>query len=1100
MNTYCDDISNAKAFLMANISNYGSDVISEANKEQNSESVTAELERYKERVKTFEQRLNIDLSSREKMIDSQMDDMIKEKLALKEQVDSLKQNLSKQIKEKECLLQTFTVFKSESKEKEDKYMENEIDLENKIKKLDNIIFKVGYQNPFYLKKAHRIKPTLYDGRVISAKHVAMLVINDEEILILEEESRLKMSEKEKDPEAIKQNISHKPIDYEKLNRLSDDFGKRFTSQQELSAEQAFWLRMSNPTSKPSYASPVKIEAPKELPKVSLVNESLKKLKFHLARFDNVVKIRTTPDARIEDLLNEIMEVQIIFDQMDAAVQQSSVDKQCLEIVKKELLLENDQLLQQIMSQDVLLTVMNYMSLFGESVNMDRKRKESCDKCFNLEAEFLKSQNAFNDILKKFFENNDLKAQLQGKDSTICKLKDIIKSMREKFKEDNVKYNYCEIETKNVELENSVAKLLSENERLSNEINHVKQVFKEQFDSIKKTRVRTKEQIDSLIDKPNLKYAENEDLKAQLQDKVFVITSLKNNLQKVKGKEIMDYVAQIPSTNTIVPGMFKLDLELLAPRLLQNREAHIDYLKYTQEQADILRGIVKQAKAEQPLDKELDFASIMSSALSTITYTSVYTDSEPDRAFWEPMMRRYITESDLEEDLEEYEDDETEDDSVDYPMDGGDDGDDDDGDSSGDDADDEDEEDEEEEEEHLAPADSTIVLPTDEPVSPPEGTDPAIPPPSTDITIGARITIRPQASISLPPEAEVERLLAMTTPSPSQPISLSPPSAGERLARCIALPAHSSPPPALIDAVTAALPSPLLPPPLYIPPPVDHAEERGQGIRDVRYGIRDTWIDPAETVLEVAPMTMGEVNNRVTELAELLDMISRLVCLTIGMLRNTRGLCSREAWASQSIGLSRQPHRTSQTPSWRARRSRPDARIPDHQDALGMLTVTLPSPRADLRPIELANHMMDSEIPVPIEVLYLTCSFSSLIDIAPTPLDNSYDVELADGKIVGIDTIIRVPYRNETLTFHGNESNNGRESRLTVISCSKAQEYMATSVCQVLFGFDICQKEEDKSERTTKLRTYNSSRFSLKYFPRTCQVFPPARPWNSQNRS
>ncbi|GJS57663.1 ribonuclease H-like domain-containing protein [Tanacetum coccineum] len=45
----------------------------------------------------------------------------------------------------------------------------------------------------------------------------------------------------------------------------------------------------------------------------------------------------------------------------AAVQQSSVDKQCLEIAKKELLLENDRLLQQIMSQDVLLTVMNSMS-------------------------------------------------------------------------------------------------------------------------------------------------------------------------------------------------------------------------------------------------------------------------------------------------------------------------------------------------------------------------------------------------------------------------------------------------------------------------------------------------------------------------------------------------------------------------------------------------------------------------------------------------------------------------------------------------------------------------------------------------------------------
>ncbi|GKG16208.1 hypothetical protein Tco_0358531, partial [Tanacetum coccineum] len=82
----------------------------------------------------------------------------------------------------------------------------------------------------------------------------------------------------------------------------------------------------------------------------------------------------------------------------------------------------------------------------------------------------------------------------------------------------------------------------------------------------------------------------------------------------------------------------------------------------------------------------------------------------------------------------------------------------------------------------------------DPVSPPEGTKPFIPPLSTDITIGARITVRPQASISLPPEAEVERLLAMTTPSPSLPISLSPPSAGECLARCMAPPAHSSSPP------------------------------------------------------------------------------------------------------------------------------------------------------------------------------------------------------------------------------------------------------------------------------------------------------------------
>ncbi|GKF55526.1 hypothetical protein Tco_0165866 [Tanacetum coccineum] len=47
-----------------------------------------------------------------------------------------------------------------------------------------------------------------------------------------------------------------------------------------------------------------------------------------------------------------------------------------------------------------------------------------------------------------------------------------------------------------------------------------------------------------------------------------------------------------------------------------------------------------------------------------------------------------------------------------------------------------------------------------------------------------------------------------------------------------------------------------------------AEDRRQGIRDVGYGIRDTWVDPAEAVREIASVTLGEVNTRVTKLAEL----------------------------------------------------------------------------------------------------------------------------------------------------------------------------------------------------------------------------------------
>ncbi|GJX52129.1 retrovirus-related pol polyprotein from transposon TNT 1-94 [Tanacetum coccineum] len=189
--------------------------------------------------------------------------------------------------------------------------------------------------------------------------------------------------------------------------------------------------------------------------------------------------------------------------------------------------------------------------------------------------------------------NDLKARQQDKDTTICKLKDIIKSMREKSKDENVNTDLCELATKNVELENN------------------------QFDSIKTTRVRNKEQSDSLINQLNLKSAENKDLRAQIQDKVFVITSLKNNLRKIKGKETVANSSQIPSVTTIAPGMFNLDLEPLAPKLLQNRDAHIDYLRTTQKHANILWEIVEQAKEKQPLDYELDFACMYATRIQEL---------------------------------------------------------------------------------------------------------------------------------------------------------------------------------------------------------------------------------------------------------------------------------------------------------------------------------------------------------------------------------------------------------------------------------------------------------------------------------------------------
>ncbi|GJV00584.1 hypothetical protein Tco_1329854 [Tanacetum coccineum] len=203
---------------------------------------------------------------------------------------------------------------------------------------------------------------------------------------------------------------------------------------------------------------------------------------------------------------------------------------------------------------------------------------------------------------------------------------------------------------------------------------------------------------------------------------------------------------------------------------------------------------------------------------------------------------YVVESDPEEDPKEYEDDETEDGPVDYPMDGGDDGDDDDGDYLG--------------------------------------------------MSRSRITVWLQASISLPPEAEVERLLAMTTPSPSPPISLSPSSEGR-----YEIGESSTARPIGGRGIDYGFVS-----------TVD-AEARGQGISEVGYGIRDTWVDPAEAVPEDLYALLEDAQDGRTRISQRVAIDSQRVDLLMGdrmTLQETvwiveeEAYTSREAWAHYRI--------------------------------------------------------------------------------------------------------------------------------------------------------------------------------------------------------
>ncbi|GJZ12390.1 retrovirus-related pol polyprotein from transposon TNT 1-94 [Tanacetum coccineum] len=185
------------------------------------DTLTAELERYKEQVKVLKEGQNVDLRSNDNISDS---------CAQSVEIDRLKQTLSEHLKEKESLMQIVILLKNDFKKEESRNIDREIALEKRIKQLDNI-------------KAQQLEPKLYDGNVI--KNTSAIVIPDsEETLMLAEESRSKMLLKQKDPMMLEKKVNTTPVDYAVLNQLSQDFKKRFVLQTKLYAEQAFWSQNS----------------------------------------------------------------------------------------------------------------------------------------------------------------------------------------------------------------------------------------------------------------------------------------------------------------------------------------------------------------------------------------------------------------------------------------------------------------------------------------------------------------------------------------------------------------------------------------------------------------------------------------------------------------------------------------------------------------------------------------------------------------------------------------------------------------------------------------------------------------------------------------
>ncbi|GKB84363.1 hypothetical protein Tco_0956635 [Tanacetum coccineum] len=272
-----------------------------------------------------------------------------------------------------------------------------------------------------------------------------------------------------------------------------------------------------------------------------------------------------------------------------------MDKKSMEIERKNLLIENENLIADCLSTELLYSVMNVantVSRFSEmhdayTVEQARVVKleagisklklkiqkddhsEMIKHFSNLEVNHLNLQLKYPNIKERFrnnkahtsqdtpefdlfFEINKMKEQLQGKNNTIRKLKEKISYMNERCREVDHILDSKALDSQNLELTEHIM------------------------------RANTIEKTSSLL-------TENEKLKTQLKRKMECVTM---NTMKPK---------------VLAPGMYAIDVEPILLRNRNNKEVHLDYLKHLKKSVETLCEIIQEARIEKPLDNALENA-------------------------------------------------------------------------------------------------------------------------------------------------------------------------------------------------------------------------------------------------------------------------------------------------------------------------------------------------------------------------------------------------------------------------------------------------------------------------------------------------------------
>ncbi|GJU66294.1 hypothetical protein Tco_1252553 [Tanacetum coccineum] len=408
-------------------------------------------------------------------------------------------------------------------------------------------------------------------------------------------------------------------------------------QKQLTPEQIFWsqdiVKMKAEALKEQNTRPIKALTvyppntpatlvPRVLPTKSQVKINIFTLRQLFSEFEKTCKKRITPTGITEGergfeqtktcyltevipffktlqehfegiqkaLTKEVKEMSDAFDELEAELDQSIVDRKHDEIERKNLLIEHDNIIADGLSKEVFYVASNSELNVSRFTETQKAHNVVKARCLELEAELSNLRdnihkdnynellNLFSNLevnhlnlqlkyqnLKESFQNkpsvNDtpdfnsvfmigqMKASLKGKDNFIQKLKMQISHLKETRSEPDLTLDFRALDFQISQLTEKI------------------------------TRAKHIEQITALTN-------ENESLQVQLQNKVSCVTT---NLVK---------------PNVLAPGKYAIDVEPIPPRNRNNREVHLVYLRHLKESVDTLRKIVEEVNVERPLDRSL----------------------------------------------------------------------------------------------------------------------------------------------------------------------------------------------------------------------------------------------------------------------------------------------------------------------------------------------------------------------------------------------------------------------------------------------------------------------------------------------------------------